>query len=296
MEIKFKCDCGQALKVPQEAAGKTGKCPSCGKQVRIPTIEEVQAQPVPVQIVFAPAQPQPPVASVPAQPPSEVGLKKVPVRPTAPKATKSALERIRPRQARPAAGSRSRTGIRVRRRGAEEEEEGVPDSAGKKKKQLMLAGAIAAVALIALLIWYFGSVKPAAQWRQRHQDYKEKTLEFNSEVVDLCNTYAGKDAPSTSTQFRSKVDSIKSKFEVEEGPKDLAKDDAVMRGLPSYKAMVSVLKKLDDALSLVQERAQTTESKKEDIDRINSNFQALIKECSALAANIEKSVKTLREE
>jgi hypothetical protein len=296
MEIKFKCDCGQTLKVPQEAAGKTGKCPSCGKPVRIPTIEEVQAQPVPVQIVSAPAQPQPPVASVPAQPPSESALKKVPVRPIAPKATKSALERIRPRQARPAAGARSRTGIRVKPKGAEEEEEEYEAPADKKKKQLIIAGAIAAVVLIGILVWYFASVKPGAQWRQRYQDYKERTLEFSSEVADFCNSYAGKDAPSSSTAFRNNIDRVKSKFEVEEGPKDLAKGDSKMRGLPSYKLMVKVLEKLDEALSLVQERTQTPESDKAKVDKINSDFQTVIKECSALAANITKSAETLREE
>jgi hypothetical protein len=59
MEIKFRCDCGQALKVGEEAAGKTGKCPSCGKQVRIPTIEEAQVQPQPVQMASPAAQPSP---------------------------------------------------------------------------------------------------------------------------------------------------------------------------------------------------------------------------------------------
>ncbi|MFN3192953.1 MAG: hypothetical protein ACE361_20760 [Aureliella sp.] len=37
MPIKFKCDCGQTLSVPSKLAGKNGKCPKCGKTIKIPT-------------------------------------------------------------------------------------------------------------------------------------------------------------------------------------------------------------------------------------------------------------------
>lgn len=43
MEIKLKCSCGQVLKVGEEAAGKTGKCPACNNPIRIPSIEEIEA-------------------------------------------------------------------------------------------------------------------------------------------------------------------------------------------------------------------------------------------------------------
>jgi ribosomal protein L32 len=37
MAIKFKCSCGKSLSVPDKMAGKTGKCPACGKDMNVPT-------------------------------------------------------------------------------------------------------------------------------------------------------------------------------------------------------------------------------------------------------------------
>src|SRR5687767_7626737 len=39
MAIKFLCPFGHRLKVPDEAAGKKGRCPVCGQRVYIPIIE-----------------------------------------------------------------------------------------------------------------------------------------------------------------------------------------------------------------------------------------------------------------
>ena len=54
MEIKIKCSCGQVLKVGTESAGKTGKCPACEGNIRIPTLEEIEEArrniPQPVEI------------------------------------------------------------------------------------------------------------------------------------------------------------------------------------------------------------------------------------------------------
>ncbi len=38
MPIKLKCSCGQALSVPDNLAGKTGKCPKCQKPLQIPKL------------------------------------------------------------------------------------------------------------------------------------------------------------------------------------------------------------------------------------------------------------------
>lgn len=35
--IRFKCDCGRQFKVPAVHAGKTGRCPNCSKNLRIPS-------------------------------------------------------------------------------------------------------------------------------------------------------------------------------------------------------------------------------------------------------------------
>ena len=34
--IRFKCRCGQKIKVPSEYAGKIGKCPKCSARLKIP--------------------------------------------------------------------------------------------------------------------------------------------------------------------------------------------------------------------------------------------------------------------
>ena len=39
MAIKFTCECGKALQVPEKFAGKNAKCPGCGTTVRVPEAE-----------------------------------------------------------------------------------------------------------------------------------------------------------------------------------------------------------------------------------------------------------------
>jgi hypothetical protein len=58
MAIPITCQCGKTLKVPDTAAGKGVKCPSCGKGVRVPEIGG-NAPSAPV----APAAPAAPVSS-----------------------------------------------------------------------------------------------------------------------------------------------------------------------------------------------------------------------------------------
>ncbi len=43
MAIKFKCSCGHVLSVPDQYAGKDGKCPKCQKTVRVPTPKATSA-------------------------------------------------------------------------------------------------------------------------------------------------------------------------------------------------------------------------------------------------------------
>lgn len=56
MPIEVSCSCGRTLKVPDQFAGKKGKCPGCGTMLRIPG-QKVSA---------APAKPAAPVAPPPA--------------------------------------------------------------------------------------------------------------------------------------------------------------------------------------------------------------------------------------
>jgi predicted RNA-binding Zn-ribbon protein involved in translation (DUF1610 family) len=41
MSIEFVCDnCGQQMQVPNEKAGKSGKCPACGEHITVPSSED----------------------------------------------------------------------------------------------------------------------------------------------------------------------------------------------------------------------------------------------------------------
>lgn len=40
MPIKFKCECGKTMSVPDKLAGKKGKCPSCQKPLKVPTLKK----------------------------------------------------------------------------------------------------------------------------------------------------------------------------------------------------------------------------------------------------------------
>lgn len=59
MPIKVKCSCGQVLSVSSKLAGKTGKCPKCGKPIKIPTPKK---QAAPAKPAASPAAPNPAVA------------------------------------------------------------------------------------------------------------------------------------------------------------------------------------------------------------------------------------------
>lgn len=83
MPIKLKCSCGQVLSVPDNLAGKSGKCPKCQKAIQIPNPAAASAaagakpspakatSPAPAAAAKAPvakAKPSAPVPVVAAQP------------------------------------------------------------------------------------------------------------------------------------------------------------------------------------------------------------------------------------
>ncbi len=43
MPIRIQCQCGHSLQVPDQLAGKSGKCPKCSNVIKIPFRREVQA-------------------------------------------------------------------------------------------------------------------------------------------------------------------------------------------------------------------------------------------------------------
>ncbi|MBI4612397.1 MAG: hypothetical protein HY720_02195 [Planctomycetes bacterium] len=40
-KIKIRCRCGKKVKIPTEFAGQVGRCPECGRQMKVPTMEEL---------------------------------------------------------------------------------------------------------------------------------------------------------------------------------------------------------------------------------------------------------------
>ncbi len=47
MPIRVQCQCGQSLNVPDQMAGKSGKCPKCSAVIKIPAASPATAQPTP---------------------------------------------------------------------------------------------------------------------------------------------------------------------------------------------------------------------------------------------------------
>ncbi len=61
MSIEFHCDCGQKIAVPDQMAGKKGKCPGCGNVLDVP---QPHAEPIPVATA-APDDPEPDFGPIP---------------------------------------------------------------------------------------------------------------------------------------------------------------------------------------------------------------------------------------
>jgi hypothetical protein len=57
MPIKLKCSCGQALSVPDNLAGKSGKCPKCQKSIQIPNPAAAKTSGAPTSAPVAKASP-----------------------------------------------------------------------------------------------------------------------------------------------------------------------------------------------------------------------------------------------
>jgi len=55
MPISFQCACGKKMQVPDSAAGKAGKCPSCGNRVTVPAATPATAPVLDAEPAGAPA-------------------------------------------------------------------------------------------------------------------------------------------------------------------------------------------------------------------------------------------------
>ena len=57
MPIKLKCSCGQVLSVPDNLAGKSGKCPKCQRSIQIPNPTAAKTTTAPAAVPAAKASP-----------------------------------------------------------------------------------------------------------------------------------------------------------------------------------------------------------------------------------------------
>lgn len=70
MAIRVQCQCGQSLSVPDDKAGKSGKCPKCGELIRIPQASAANALASAAKATTAAKSPTP-KASRPANVPAK---------------------------------------------------------------------------------------------------------------------------------------------------------------------------------------------------------------------------------
>lgn len=68
MSIKFKCSCGHVLSVPDNLAGKTGKCPKCQKSLKVPVPKTAAAATVAPATRSKPSSAKPSAAKASAAP------------------------------------------------------------------------------------------------------------------------------------------------------------------------------------------------------------------------------------
>src|SRR6516225_7069154 len=62
MTIAFSCECGQQLQAKEEHAGRRTRCPKCGRDVMIPSIETAPAPEPPLRPEAVTRRPRPDVS------------------------------------------------------------------------------------------------------------------------------------------------------------------------------------------------------------------------------------------
>src|SRR5262249_45959881 len=68
MKIKFRCYfCGHKLKAATAMTGRRGKCPRCGKTVRVPCLRTFAVLPTAIPLGVAPSGPVPVATAVPVK-------------------------------------------------------------------------------------------------------------------------------------------------------------------------------------------------------------------------------------
>ncbi|TET39299.1 MAG: hypothetical protein E3J72_00705 [Planctomycetota bacterium] len=160
MAIPVTCECGRKINLPDEYAGKKGKCPECGATIPIPAASE----PAPVKEASEPAPvKEPPPEPEEKEPPSELEVDFLPEPETKPagipvkkKAAVGALPKASPKF-KGAPPKRRPIHKRLKDEGGGEGEEGERRFKVKKSmtNYIIIVGCVAAVIVIAMLYYMF---------------------------------------------------------------------------------------------------------------------------------------------
>jgi hypothetical protein len=320
VEIKLKCNCGQVLKVGEEAAGRSGTCPACGSPIRIPTLEEIEQFRV---------QQAPPVAPAELQLEEEVAEEKAaeeaPKKPgtsrfKAPVRSKTHTK-LRPKtragEAKEEEEDRSEKKTRIRhaekgkkkgkthgktrvrgktsvlskykRGGSEDEEGGYAPQKKSPVKILIVIGIILVGGLIGL---YAGVWAPKGKARKRTQEYMDQMKVFIGDVRD-------KVVDKYERMVPARVDMYKNTLQELEEQAQRVRDALSPRMASAYDAddiMERTLKVLKGATSIVEERygAEREGRYNEDVKRdLEKRFGAEVNKANVNVADIEKLINSV---
>jgi hypothetical protein len=317
VEIKLKCECGQVLKVGSDAAGKTGRCPSCNSPIRIPSLEEIEAarKSKPVELELEPEEPEEEEA------PEKPGTGKFKA-PTRSKTRSKALAELhgddergksdtRARRGEKGRGrtraktrtktrsktkgrSRSKTSVmdKYRKKSADDEEEG--GYARKKKNPLKILIIIGIVVIGGLIAAYAVHWGPKGKATKRTKRYIGAMNTFVRDVKDrFLRRYSSK-MPASDNDFKRYLQDIKDDAGMVQGSVNRKMENA-------YKAddlMHEIIRTLDkDALAIIKERMEKDAQARitnEDLVKFNDRFTAEIAKVNARVADIEKLLDTVR--
>jgi hypothetical protein len=329
VDIKLKCECGQVLKVGEEAAGKVGTCPACNNRIRIPSLEEIEK----VRQQQTPAS----VESEEMEEAEEEMEEEAPKKPTtrsfkAPARSKTRSKALadvrgdkeerkkkssgRARRAEKGKTTRrgkSRTKTRARRTtsvmdkyrakpGGEEEEEG--GYVRKKKNPLKILIVIGIVVVGGLIAAYALKWGPDSNSKRIHREYVNQMEQFVRDVRDSMIEKYEKMIPASTSDYDRRLEEIKRVAgQVQAVVRQHSGMARVYRqrdrdGQPtSLMLMHETIKNLEEARKIIQDRvdaelqASLSAEKQQEFKR---NFTSTIAEANTKVATIMKRLDSLR--
>ena len=307
MEIKLRCSCGQVLKVSEEAAGKTGKCPACGSPIRIPSLEEIaEAQQASAQ-ASADAEEEAPVkkkgtgsfkaptrsktrskALAGARPDKEEKKKSTRSLKTDSKRDKKTRSKTR---SKTKAKGRKKTSVISKYRGKDEDDEG--GYAPQKKspvKILIIIGIVVVGGLIGLYAFKWG---PEGKAKKRTHNYVVLMQQFVNMTRETFVEKYEKMIPASLSDYNRRVDDVADAADRVRG----ATSRRMQEAYTSDNYMEDTLKILKDARGIIEQRMKTdadNQMTEDKLDDFKESFTAKINVINNKVADIEKLLDTIR--